>query len=173
MISNSNESTRKDKQMKLSHLVLALMLATGLSGCYSIDARHSYDSTTDFSGLKSYAWVPLEHGIFSTPASAEHYQSTMENILGTKGINLNPEAPDFLISTHFVGTYVEKYKSYAGNVEFPKAMIRINLLNPSSNEVFYESAAFAYMEENAEQETKNAIIDKAVEALLSEFPPGE
>ena len=152
--------------------MLALILTAGLSGCYSIESRHSYDSSTDFSGLKSYAWVPVEHAIFSTPASAEHYQSSMENMLGTNGFNLNPAAPDFLISTHYVGTYVEKYKSYAGNVEFPKAMIRINLLNPSSNEVIYESAAFAYLEENAKQESKNAIIDKAVEALLSEFPPG-
>ena len=97
----------------------------------------------------------------------------MENKLGAKGFNLNPEAPDFLINTHYVGTYVEKYKSYAGNIEFPKTMIRINFLNAASNEVIYESAAFAYMAEDATQETKNAIIDTAVEALLDEFPPGD
>ena len=158
--------------MKLFHLMLALMLAAGLSGCYSIEARHTYDSRTDFSGMNSYAWVPGDHPIFSTPESAEHYQSTMENVLATKGFNLNPEAPDFLIKTHDVEDYVEKYKTFSGKVEFPKAMIRINFLDSSSNNVIYESAASAYLGENANQESKNAIIDQAVEALLSEFPPG-
>ena len=158
--------------MKLFHLMLALMLAAGLSGCYSIEARHTYDSRTDFSGMNSYAWVPGEQPVFSTPESAKHYQSTMDNMLATKGFNLNPKAPDFLINTHVVKTYIEKYKTVYGNYDFPKAMIRINFLNPSSNEVIYESAAYAYFDDNANQKTKNAIIDQAVEALLDKFPPG-
>ena len=51
-------------------------------------------------------------------------------------------------------------------------MLRINFLNPSSKEVIFESAAYAYVDENATQESKNAVIDKAAKALLSEFPPG-
>ena len=70
-----------------------------------------------------------------------------------------------------VETYREKYKTLYGTVQFPKAMIRINFLDSSSNEVIYEGAADAYYEENAKQESKNATIDRAVEALLSEFPP--
>jgi hypothetical protein len=174
MNSNYDDSTREDKQMKLRHLMLALMLAAGLSGCssYSIESRHSYDSRTDFSGMNSYAWAPVNEAIFSTSASADHFQSTMDSMLATKGFNLNPEAPDFLISTHVVKYYVEKYKSIHGDVEFPKAMIRVNFLDSSSNNVIYESAAYAYMSGDEKQETKNAIIDKAVEALLSGFPPG-
>ena len=158
--------------MKLFHLMLALMLAAGLSGCYSIEARHSYDSKTDFSGLNSYAWLTGDQAVFSTPESAKHYQSTMDNMLATKGFKLNPKAPDFLISTHVAKTYIEKYKTAYGNYDFPKGMIRINFLNPSSKDVIYESAASAYVDDNANQKSKNAIIDQAVEALLSEFPPG-
>ena len=158
--------------MKLFHLMLALMLAAGLSGCYSIEARHSYDSKTDFSGLNSYAWLPGDQAVFSTPESAKHYQSTMDNMLATKGFKLNPKAPDFLISTHVAKTYIEKYKTAYGNYDFPKGMIRINFLNPSSKDVIYESAASAYVDDNANQKSKNAIIDQAVEALLNEFPPG-
>ena len=158
--------------MKLHHLMLALMLSIGLSGCYTIDSRHSYDSRTDFSGLKSYAWVPEGEAIFSTPESSEYYQSTMINMLAAKGFNLNPEAPDFLIKTYVSGTYVEEYNSIYGYVKFPKQMMRVNFLNPSSNQVIYESAASAYIAENANQKSTNAIIDHAVEALLSEFPPG-
>jgi hypothetical protein len=162
------------KLYKLYRLMLALMLSAALSGCATttIESRHSYDSQTNFSGLNSYAWVHGDQASFSNSESYEHYESTMDNMLATKGFNLNPGAPDFLIITYPVNTYVEKYTNYNGNVEFPKAMLRINFLNPSSKEVIYESAATAYVDENATQESKNATIDKAVKALLSEFPPG-
>jgi hypothetical protein len=177
MKSINKESNREDKQMKLFklyRLMLALMLAAALSGCATsnITARHTYNSQTDFSGLNSYAWVQGEQADFSTSESAEHYKGAMENMLATKGFNLNPGAPDFLIKTHPVKYYVEKYTHYSGNVEFPKGMLRINFLNPLSKKVIYESAVTAYVDENATQESKNAIIDKAVKGLLSEFPPG-
>ena len=162
------------KLYKLYRLMLALMLVAALSGCAynKIEVRHSYDSQTDFSGLNSYAWVHGDQDSFSNSESYEHYKSTMDNMLATKGFNLNPEAPNFLIKTHNVKSYVEKYTSVHGNVEFPKAMLRINFLNPSSKEVIFESAASAYVDENATQKSENAVIDKAVKALLSEFPPG-
>jgi hypothetical protein len=152
--------------------MLAFTLTAGLPGCYSIESRHSYDSTTDFSSLNSYAWVPIDSGTFTTAESSGHYQRAMENRLSTKGYNLNAKAPDFLIKTHHVESYREYYKNVAGNVEFPKAMIRINFLDPSSKMVIYESAAYAYLAEDSSQKTKNTIIDRAVEALLGEFPPG-
>lgn len=162
------------KLYKLYRLILTLMLAAGLSGCATttIQSRHSYDSKTDFSGLNSYAWVPGYETGFSTSESAKHFQSTMAKKLATKGLNLNPNAPDFLIKTHPVGSYVEVYKTYAGNIDVSKEMLRINFLNPSSNKVIYESVASTIFDMNSNQASKNDIIDKAVEALLSDFPPG-
>ena len=159
--------------MKLHQLVLITTLAASLSGCNStIEARHSYDSETDFSSLASYDWLPVKQAIFSTPESAEHYRSAMDNMLASKGFNPNTESPDFLIKTQRVETYREKYVSIYGLVEFPKAMIRIDLLRPSSNEVIYEGAADAYFDVDASQQKKNTTIDRAVEALLGGFPPG-
>jgi hypothetical protein len=150
------------------------MLAAGLSGCATttIQSRHSYDSGTDFSGLNSYAWSPGYETAFSTSESAKHFQSTMVKTLTTKGFNLNPDAPDFLIKVHTVGSYVEVYKTYAGDIEVSKEMLRINFLIPSSKKVIYESVASTIFDMNSNQASKNAILDKAVKALLSEFPPG-
>jgi hypothetical protein len=159
--------------MNLSGSFLALIIVISLSGCYSIEARYSFDSETDFSGLNSYAWLPVEQAIFSTPDSANHYKITMDEMLTAKGFNLNPENPDFLILTQRVETYREMYKSLNGTVEFPKAMLRIDFLNSSSNEVIYEAAADAYYDIDATQKSKNVTIEKAVDVLLSEFPPDE
>jgi len=127
----------------------------------------------DYSDLQSYAWKPADEGErgFSTPESNDHFQSAMDDLLTTKGFSLSPEAPDFLIEVYSVKSYKETYKTINGYAEFPKEMIRINFLDPSSNREIYESAAYAYMSGNEKQEAKNAIIDDAVEALLSEFPP--
>jgi len=162
------------KLFKLYRLMLALMLAAALSGCATnkIAARHTYNSQTDFSGLNSYAWVQGEQAVFQTSENAKHYKGAMENMLATKGFNLNPGAPDFLIKTHPVETYVEKYTHYSGNVEFPKGMLRINILDPLSKKIIFESVVTAYFDKNATQESNNALLDKGVKALLSEFPPG-
>ena len=160
--------------MKLYHVILAAILATGLLGCSTnkIEARHSYDSETDFSTLVSYAWLPVKQEIFSTPESAEHYRNAMDNTLAKNGFTLNSESPDFLIDTQRVETYRESYVSIYGVVDFPKAMIRIDLLHPTSSEIIYEGAADAYFDVDASQRSKNATIDRAVEALLGGFPPG-
>jgi hypothetical protein len=88
---------KEDKQMKLYklyRLIMALMLAAGLSSCATtnIESRYSYDSSTDFSGLNSYAWVPGDEGGFSTSESAKYFHSTMDKTLAKKGFNLNPDA---------------------------------------------------------------------------------
>lgn len=160
--------------MKSLQFILVLVIAAVLSGCYSISARYSFDSETDFSGLNSYAWASLQEKTFSTPESAEHYHNAMDDILTAKGFNLNPESPDFLILTPSVDTYREGYQSMAyGVVDFSKAMIRISFVVPSSKESIYEAAAAVYIDEDATQRVKNSTIDQAVEALLEQFPPGD
>jgi hypothetical protein len=158
--------------MRLINLALALLLAAIMSGCYSVSARYSFDSETDFSEFTSYAWEPVEHAIFSTSASAEHYKKSMDDSLAKKGFRLNSENPDFVIVTARVETYIEKYRSLNGNVQFPKAMLRVDFISSSSSTMLYEGAVDAYFDANSSQKVKNSTIDKAVEALLLEFPPG-
>ena len=159
--------------MKSLQFTLVLVIAAVLSGCYSISARYSFDSETDFSRLNSYAWASLQEKTFSTPESAEHYHNVMDDMLAAKGFKLNPENLDFLILTPSVKTYREGYQSLYGAVDFSKAMLRISFVNPSSKVSIYEAAAAAYINEDATQRVKNSTIDQTVEALLEEFPPGD
>ena len=130
--------------------------------------------STDFSGMTSYAWIPYESTYFSTPESAERYQTAMDSLLAKKGFKLTSGAPDFLIETHRVETYREQYKSISGGVVgFPRAMIRVNFLDPTTNKHFYEVAVDAYYEldEKTPQEEKNSLVDRSVETILKDFPP--
>lgn len=161
--------------MKFHQFIFVTLLTIALSGCGgsgSIQAIHSYDSGTDFSNLSSFKWLPVELEAFSTPEGSEHYINEMNKVLTDKGISLNSEAPDFLIKTQRREVHVKKYKSVYGNVAFRKVMVHVSFLHPTSGDVIYESTADGFFEDDNEtQEKKNAAIDKAVNALLSGFPP--
>lgn len=161
--------------MKRFHLILAALLIVSLTGCNtSIDARHSYDTSTDFSGMTSYAWIPYKPTYFSTPESAERFKTSMDSLLAEKGFEPTSGDPDFLIDTKRVGTYHEQYKSiYGGVIDVPEVMIRVNFLDPTTNQAIYEAAVDAYFEldDQTPQEEKNLLVDQSVEVILSNFPP--
>ena len=56
---------------------------------------------------------------------------------------------------------------------FPKAMLRVTFVNPSSGVHIYEGAADAHFDAAWSQEDKNGIIDAAVELILKGFPPSK
>ena len=160
--------------MKISQCILLLMLSVGLSGCsvYSVEGRYSYDSTIDYSAMKYFVLLDVDDSAFSTPESTAHYRRVIVSALTAKGLTESRENPDFAIKTHPVGTYREEYVSIHGNVAFPKAMLRVNFLHPSSGAHVFEGVADAHFDESMSQEDKNAIIDEAVKVILTGFPPG-
>ena len=159
--------------MKIPQYMLWLILAVGLSGCstYSVEGRYSYDSAIDYSAMKSFLLLAVDDSAFSTPESTAHYRKAIVSGLTAKGLTENTENPDFEIRTHPVGTYREKYITIYGDIDFPKAMLRVNFVHPSSGVVVFEGVADAHFDETMSQEDKNAIIDEAVEVILTGFPP--
>ena len=165
----------EDKIIKISQCILFLMLSVGLSGCsvYSVEGRYSYDSAIDYSAMKEFVLLDVDDSAFSTPESTAHYRSTIVSALAAKGFTENRENPDFAIKTHPVGTYREEYISVHGNIDFPKAMLRVNFLRPSSGAHIFEGVAEAHFDESMSQQDKNATIDEAVKVILTGFPPGQ
>ena len=160
--------------MKISLCMLLLTLTAGLSGCttYSVEGRFSYDSAIDYSAMKSFVLLDVDDSAFSTPESTAHYRRAIVSALVAKGLTQNKEKPDFAIKTHPVGTYREEYISIHGNIAFPKVMLRVNFLHPSSGAPIFEGVADAHFDESMSQEDKNATIDEAVKVILKGFPPG-
>ena len=172
-------SCLESRQVKISVLTYAtatataIVLTAGLLGCAPIpvEGRYSYDSHTDFSELRSYAFVDLSDNVFSTPQSTSRFRTEMVGALSAKGFTKDPENPDFLIYAANVSTYREIY-ALAGNIEIPKAMLRVSFVLPSGGLNLYEGAAYAYYEHTWSQEEKNSTIDEAVRVILAQFPPG-
>jgi hypothetical protein len=162
--------------MNLSQLILAtkIMIVAGLLGCGSIpvEGRYSYDRTTDFSELTSFAMADVDEGVFSTPESTAHFRRVMVRALSAKGFTENPKNPDFVVWAAPVETYIELYV-LSGNVTIPTGMLRVSFLRPSGGKHYYEAAAYAYLELDWPQDEKNLVIDEAVEVIVAEFPPSK
>jgi hypothetical protein len=171
--------TFEDESMKTFQFMLAVILVAGLSGCASpspsaVGGRYSYSTAVDYSVLKSFVLLPVEGGTFSTPESTAHFRKVMVSGLSAKGFTENPTNPDFVIKTIPVASYREEYVSiHGGLLAFPKAMLRVTFVNPSSGVHIYEGAADAHFDAAWSQEDKNGIIDAAVEVILKGFPPSK
>jgi hypothetical protein len=161
--------------MKLSRCVLLLMLAVGLSGCstYSVEGRYSYDSAINYSDMKSFVLLPVDDSAFSTPESTAHYRKEIVRALKEKGLTENSENPDFEIETHPIGTYREEYVTIHGNIDFPKALLRVNFLRPTSGAVVFEGVADVHFDEGMSQVDKNVLLDETIKVILTGFPPNQ
>lgn len=162
--------------MRLIRLTLAILFVAGIAGCtlYTMEGRYSYDSTTNFSAVKSFAWRDVEEHALRTPENNAYFRRAMASALSAKGFTENPESPDFVIAADPIKSYKEKYKLYdGGEVGFEQEILRVNFIDPSSGRHIYEGVASAYNNPDWSQEEINAKIVEAVEVILRQFPPSE
>jgi hypothetical protein len=166
----------ENRQVNRSKLTLAtaIVLAAGLLACapFPVEGRYSWESQTDFSKFKTFAFVKVTEDIFSTPESTSRFRTEIASALAAKGFTEDPENPDFLIVAAPVSTYREVYL-VAGGVAIPKAMLRVSFVRPAGGINIYEGAAYAYYEHTWSQKDKNLIVDEAVRVILAKFPPSK
>jgi hypothetical protein len=150
---------------------IVIVVAAGLLGCaHKVEGRYSYSTNTDFSALKSFALVGVTDDVFSTPEGTAHFRKTLVSGLSAKGFTEDQENPDFVLHVAPVHTYREIYALH-GNIEIPKAMVRVSFVLPGDERNIFESAASTYYEASWTQEEKNLRIHEAVVVILAEFPP--
>jgi hypothetical protein len=150
----------------------AIVLTVGLLGCapMPVEGRYSWSSHTDFSEFKTFAFGDVAEDVFSTPESTARFRSAIASALLAKGFIPNREKPDFLINARPVSTYREIY-ALVGNIEIPKAMLRVSFERSTGGLHIYEAAAYAYYEHTWSQEEKNSVVDAAVKVIVAGFPP--
>jgi len=158
--------------MRLVNLFLMFALSGLLLGCSSTKTRTSYDTETDFSALKTYAWMPDVDDAFPTTERAEHFVNAVDAQLESKGFKLVTDSPDVVIRVHRLVTYREEGASvYGGTVQFAKSMIRMDFLHPDTGKPMWEGVMDAYLEKDANIEEVKKQIDVGVETLFMSFPP--
>lgn len=159
----------------------------------SVAVTHDFSHETDFSGLKSYQWVPLSE----TMADGQYPQDVMASMkiaftdaLKAKGFQRVKATPDFLVALYGVtegkiqatdwgynyrwdqaswGGYWDERRISAR--EYEEGTMVLDILDPDERGLIWSGTAVAVLYEGMSGDKRNQRIDEAVAKLLDQFPP--
>jgi hypothetical protein len=77
------------------------------AGCAPLTVDYDYDTTYDFTKLKTYDWLPSPQGDQMEDMTEKRFQGAMNAQLKAKGYNRSTESPDFLLSMAGIKKSVE------------------------------------------------------------------
>ena len=172
-----------------------LALALALAACSSVKVQTEYDKSTDFKGYKTYAWIPQEPGPEQAPANRdprirEAVVRGIDDGLASKGLTkAQPnQTPDLLVAVHGFAVNQIDVRSYGyrygpspygyyptlatpGGVDvrqYRAGTLIIDLVDAATKQMVWRGTATDTFDPGAEAKT----ISKAIDATLSEYPPG-
>jgi len=155
-----------------------------------MDISHDYDTTYDFSELKTYKW----HHRKREPKQVKHrvvakqIDEIIENIMTDRGMTKSDaEEVDFLINYQAAidgklkaQNYIVTvgYRGYGGWMyggsgttitSYDEGMLVVDILNAKTNELIYKGMAKVDMKDMAND--KNEMLNYIITEMLNNFPP--
>lgn len=158
-------------------------------GCSSITVSYDYAKEVDFSGFKTYDWMPIPP-TEKVPKTVEQLvKSAVTRQLEAKGITMRTEQPDFLIAVHVgrheiddVTHWGYPYRSSIGRQlglptnavqTFIEGTITLDFVEPKTKLLTWRGTATATLDPNLVSEKEEKKIKHAVEKMLAHFPPAQ
>lgn len=172
-----------------ARLVSLLMLAA----CGPmLDVRFDYDTSADFSRLRTYAWLqqpssaPRDPRIHSDLLDSR-VRSAVNDELHAKGYAESAETPDFRVAYHVVlkervaATAFPTSYGYglgrwpaASEVQvatYEEGTLLLDVVDGQTNELVWRGAASARIDPDRTPQERTELIRAAVEKMLKDFPP--
>lgn len=176
--------------------VLICMLLLILAGCQSSKVTVDYDTSADFSNIKSYRWADKTSGVEQgfDPLLAQRVQTAVRSNLSAKGLSEASGNPNVLLR-YYVGSHTETQESktragigfgsaggssaiglglsipLGGDKVVKQAQIVVDFMNPASGKLLWRGTNRVSIGENDSPEEITAMIDKAVAEIFAKFPP--
>src|SRR5262245_29248027 len=186
--------------MKIFARDLVLVLGSlMLAACQSISSRSDYDHSFDFSGYDTFSWISEKPMIVATPdvspLAQGRIQKAITETLATKGIRFvpDPAKADFVIaftvgSRQQIGVsaapaypypigYVGPHdwgSPYYQDVDmgaYTQGRLAIDVFDVKLKQPVWTGVATKSIT-GADQANPGALVQKAVVAILKDFPPG-
>ena len=171
-----------------------LLASLGALACATVSVSTDYDPTTKFSSYQSYAWLPdnptpTGHPRLDSPLVQERIKKAIDLALESKGF-ARTESPDFLVRYDLsaerrldVTTYDSGfYRGYGYRMSLPVTEVReydegsliVDILDYHEKKVVWRGVGQGRLRSesaSADPAEQQARIDKAVAAVLKDFPP--
>jgi len=178
---------------KILGICLLLIFLGSSLGCTSIKTNSNYDTTFDFSQLKTYAWgensissVKLQGREESVLSGVEQMarrdiQPIVDSLLKDKGFALNSSGnSDFIIVYKATGTLTQdipqvyypgtpSYITYSTQIgAFMMGAIQIEITNPKTKDIIWRGYGETPISGDG---SSNAKLTRALKKILKDFPP--
>lgn len=179
----------------MKKLLLLVVSAGLLTGCSSISVSRDYDTTADFSGLKTFAWQHAEQPETGDPQidndlNDERIRRAIAENLAIKGFRpVDREGADVLVA-YFVD---HKRKLSSGSVsvgmgrssygrhggvgystgvsEYDQAILTIDILNPADEKMIWRGVGSRSAYDGSSPAKATEIVNGSVSEILKKFPP--
>ncbi len=174
---------------------MALCAAITAAGCATpLAVDRDYDTTYDFSRLRTYDWLPSPPGNQMEEMTEKRVEGSVNSQLQGKGYSRSAEAPDFLVSVEGikktvtggsvgVGASVSVPVGGRGSVslgggrskprEKQEGTLNLNMVDAKTNKVIWQGTATAAIQPKASPEEQQQRINQVIAELLKQFPPGK
>ena len=153
---------KRKKNLVLAVAVLLPLLL--VEGCTCV--KYSYDTGTDFSGLKTYMWAPSSVGYGNRdPLLERNVQVLSDQLLGQKGFSKVQEKPDMLISIHY-----ESETGYYAARDYKVASLALNVHSADKGALIWRGTASPSIG-SIKTDASFGDVKGAVKKILSHFPP--
>ena len=157
-----------------------------------IDVRADYDTSADFSRLRTYAWLQQPSSAPRDPRINNdlldsRVHSAVNDELHAKGYTESAEAPDFRVAYHVVlkekvaATAFPTYYGYGlgrwpgpADVQvatYEEGTLLLDVVDGKTNELLWRGAASTRIDPDRTPQERTALIRTAVERMLKDFPP--
>jgi len=193
------KSIRTETKMKIplgyAGGLAGLFLMATLGGCSTMEITSAYDPEIQFSGFKTYAWIPGPQKTSGTPRLEDpiiraRIRQAVEDELAAKGYSqTKPGRSDFLVGYHGAvkgkltdETMNEFYGSRPGGSwrpgtalglrrEYAEGSLILDIIDPITKDLLWRGSALVKLDINADPLEKEIRVKKGVKALLKRFPP--
>ena len=184
--------------MKKFNAVVVLFAMLFLAGCSTLSVVSDYDREFDFSKLRTYRWPEKDEGIrksdvlVNNPLMYKRVQMAVDKHLQARGYRREEgKQADFVVHAH---AGVKKVRSYYPRVgvgfgyrywpwwgpyggytyvsTYEEGSLVLDIISESDKELTWRGVATGVVRSYRTPETMQRDIDKAVEKILVNFPPG-
>jgi len=174
-------------------IVLAVFMLAGAAGCVTpLTIDYDYDTTYDFTKLRTYDWLPSPPGDQMADLEEKRFQGAVNAQLQAKGYSRSAESPDFLISLEGIKKTVQKGSTAVGaSVAVPvgghgsvsigggKSKPRVSqegeltvlIKERSSGALVWKGIAAAELKGKTSPEEQQKQVNAVIAELFKNFPP--
>jgi hypothetical protein len=179
--------------MKTSFLWVTIVAVLAAAGCSTPKTNeHDYDTTYNFSPLKTYGWLPSPPGDQMQEMTEQRVQGAVNSQLQAKGYSRSAEAADFLVSVEGIKKTVNGGSTGVGaSISVPvgnrasmslgggksrsrekmEGTLSLNIVDAKTKKVIWKGTSSAEIKGKGTPEEQQQRIDKVIGEMLKSFPP--